>query len=108
MVRPPYGAAVRLCGIAADRWEEIDAAYYQINLLRVPPYRFVGLVYAWAIERVQHDKMDQWLADLNDLLPWQDGESEATREPSDDQPFSGLAFKVQTDPHLGKLTFVPV
>ncbi|WP_153505502.1 elongation factor G [Cumulibacter manganitolerans] len=38
----------------------------------------------------------------------QDGETEATREPSDDQPFSGLAFKVQTDPHLGKLTFVRV
>ena len=38
----------------------------------------------------------------------QDGETEATREPSDEQPFSGLAFKVQTDPHLGKLTFVRV
>ncbi|MFV0535648.1 MAG: elongation factor G [Cumulibacter sp.] len=37
-----------------------------------------------------------------------DGETEATREPSDDQPFAGLAFKVQTDPHLGKLTFVRI
>lgn len=31
-----------------------------------------------------------------------------TREPSDDVPFSGLAFKIATDPHLGKLTFVRV
>ncbi|WP_255413542.1 elongation factor G [Blastococcus sp. Marseille-P5729] len=38
----------------------------------------------------------------------QDGETEAKREPSDDQPFSGLAFKIQTDPHLGKLTYVRV
>ncbi|WP_019143660.1 elongation factor G [Aeromicrobium massiliense] len=33
---------------------------------------------------------------------------EDTREPSDEAPFSGLAFKIATDPHLGKLTFVRV
>ncbi|RIJ76910.1 elongation factor G [Nakamurella silvestris] len=37
-----------------------------------------------------------------------DGETEATREPDPSAPFSGLAFKVATDPHLGKLTFVRV
>ena len=37
-----------------------------------------------------------------------DGETPASREPSDDEPFAGLAFKVQTDPHLGKLTYVRV
>ncbi len=30
---------------------------------------------------------------------------EASREPSDDQPFSGLAFKIMTDPFVGKLAF---
>ena len=30
---------------------------------------------------------------------------EATREPGDDQPFSGLAFKIMTDPFVGKLAF---
>jgi elongation factor G len=30
------------------------------------------------------------------------------RRPSDDEPFSGLAFKIMSDPHLGKLTFVRV
>lgn len=30
------------------------------------------------------------------------------RKPSDDEPFSGLAFKIASDPHLGKLTFVRV
>jgi len=31
-----------------------------------------------------------------------------TRQPSDDEPFSALAFKIAADPHLGKLTFVRV
>ncbi|WP_317846311.1 elongation factor G [Nocardioides rotundus] len=30
------------------------------------------------------------------------------RKPSDDEPFAGLAFKIASDPHLGKLTFVRV
>ena len=30
------------------------------------------------------------------------------RQPSDDQPFSGLAYKIATDPHLGKLIYVRV
>lgn len=30
------------------------------------------------------------------------------RKPSDDEPFAGLAFKIMSDPHLGKLTFVRV
>ncbi|REE98119.1 elongation factor G [Thermomonospora umbrina] len=30
------------------------------------------------------------------------------RKPSEDEPFSALAFKIMSDPHLGKLTFVRV
>ncbi len=30
---------------------------------------------------------------------------EISREPSDDEPFSGLAFKIMTDPFVGKLAF---
>ena len=30
------------------------------------------------------------------------------RKPSDDEPLSALAFKIMTDPHLGKLTYVRV
>ena len=33
---------------------------------------------------------------------------EAERHPSDDQPFAALAFKVMTDPFVGKLTFFRV
>ena len=77
MVLTPYAAALRLCCIAAERWAELEAAYYQINLLRQRPRRFGNLVYAWAIERVEPEKLEEWQADLIDLLPWQDSSSEA-------------------------------
>ena len=35
-------------------------------------------------------------------------ENEIKRLPSDDQPFAGLAFKIASDPHLGKLIYVRV
>ncbi|TMR07193.1 elongation factor G [Actinomadura soli] len=37
-----------------------------------------------------------------------DEEKALTRRPSEDEPFSALAFKIMSDPHLGKLTFVRV
>src|SRR2546430_11270634 len=37
-----------------------------------------------------------------------DGETPVLRKPSPSEPFSALAFKIQTDKHLGKLTFVRV
>jgi elongation factor G len=37
-----------------------------------------------------------------------DGETPMLRKPSKSEPFSGLAFKIQTDKHLGKLTYVRV
>jgi elongation factor G len=37
-----------------------------------------------------------------------DEEKKIERKPSDDEPFSGLAYKIAADPHLGKLTYVRV
>jgi elongation factor G len=37
-----------------------------------------------------------------------DPEKVVMRRPSEDEPFAGLAFKIASDPHLGKLTFVRV
>jgi len=37
-----------------------------------------------------------------------DEEIEILRQPSDSEPFAALAFKIMTDPHLGKLTYVRV
>jgi len=37
-----------------------------------------------------------------------DKDKELKRKPSDNEPFSGLAFKIMTDPFVGRLTFVRV
>jgi elongation factor G len=37
-----------------------------------------------------------------------DEEEKIERKPSDSEPFSGLAYKIAADPHLGKLTYVRV
>ena len=37
-----------------------------------------------------------------------DPENEMERHPSDDEPFSALAFKIMTDPFVGKLAFCRV
>ncbi len=37
-----------------------------------------------------------------------DGESEAERHSTDDEPFAALAFKIATDPYVGTLTFIRV
>jgi elongation factor G len=36
------------------------------------------------------------------------GEHQIERKPSDDEPFSALAFKIMSDPHVGKLTYFRV
>jgi len=36
------------------------------------------------------------------------GDQEVERAPSDDAPFAALAFKIMTDPHVGKLTYFRV
>ncbi len=36
------------------------------------------------------------------------GDTELERKPSDDEPFAALAFKIMTDPHVGKLTYFRV
>src|SRR5690606_17178792 len=43
---------------------------------------------------------------MTGVLP--DSEEEVLRKPDEDEPFSALAFKVMTDPYVGKLTFFRV
>ena len=37
-----------------------------------------------------------------------DENEQVSRKPADDEPFSGLAYKIASDPHLGKLIYVRV
>jgi hypothetical protein len=79
---------VRLYTILADRFPQIEAHYYNIDILRVPKRKLLNMVYAWAIERVPHDKIEEWERELVDLLPWQDGTSEAAEQAESDSFFA--------------------
>jgi len=58
------------------------------------------------------DAVVQFLPSPPDMPPVQghttDTFERVTRKPSDDEPFAGLAFKIMTDPYVGKLTFFRV
>jgi len=46
--------------------------------------------------------------DIPDVTGMLENGQPATRRPSDDEPFSGLAFKIMTDPFVGQLIFFRV
>jgi elongation factor G len=58
------------------------------------------------------DAVIHYLPAPTDLPPMQGEDPVAggivTREPSDSAPFSALAFKVASDPHVGKITYIRV
>lgn len=70
---------VKLCFLGAERWDQIDAHYHAspVPLLRMAPHRYLNMVYSWAIERINPEKLDEWRDELHELLPWQDINSEA-------------------------------
>lgn len=63
--------------------------------------------------RLMVDAVVDYLPSPNDLPPVKGtnphhGDKEVEREADDDEPFSALAFKVLTDQHVGRLTFIRV
>ncbi|MBP9127325.1 MAG: elongation factor G, partial [Elusimicrobia bacterium] len=58
------------------------------------------------------DAVCDYLPSPVDVLPTKGhevgGEGELIREAKDDAPFSALAFKIQSDPHVGKVTYFRV
>ena len=72
MVRKPYRRVFRLCLILADRYPLIEAEYYQTDLLSLRPRKLLNLVYTWLIAHVNPEKLDEVIAELDDLLPWED------------------------------------
>jgi elongation factor G len=43
-----------------------------------------------------------------ELVRGEEGEREVTRKPDDSEPFAALAFKIMSDPYVGKLTYFRV
>ena len=65
----PYRAAVRLYSIASERWAEVEATYYQADILGYRIDRFFNLIFAWCVERVDHEKREEWELALDMPLP---------------------------------------
>lgn len=70
---------------------ELTAAYYQVDLLRLKPWKYLALVYSWCIERIPADDLDDWLLELDDLLEWQDANSEAAVQAESDSFMSMMS-----------------
>lgn len=68
--------------IAAERWGQLDSYYHALpgGLIRARTHRLMNFVYSWCVERVPEDKLDEWITELHDLLPWQDADSTAGEE----------------------------
>lgn len=72
MDRTPYRAAVRLLGFAAAYWSEIDADYYQINILDLPIYRQFNLIHTWLIRRMENEEArERFEMMLTEPLDWE-------------------------------------
>lgn len=65
MDRAPYRTAVRLLAYAATYWSEIDADYYQINILDLPIYRQMNLIHTWVTRRVPQEDREMFDHHLN-------------------------------------------
>jgi hypothetical protein len=81
VVRPPYEVALRLCFIAGERWAEIDgeAALQGANLIGLPLDRFCNAIYVWAIQRIEDDDRDMFMARLYEPLPGREPSAETVK-----------------------------
>lgn len=70
MVGKPYAVAIRLYGVAAEHWPELDAAFAAVDLIQLPAHRFLNCVRAWCLDRIEPEKREEWLAMLEMPLPW--------------------------------------
>jgi len=67
--RTPYPAALRLYAIAEQRWAEVEASYATVDLFHVGPRKFLNLIFAWCVQRIDPDKREEWEVDLESPLP---------------------------------------
>jgi hypothetical protein len=94
VVRPPYTVAVRLCIFGAERWALIDGAHPGIDLLSLPPDRYLNVVYTWLVERTPTDKMTEMEEQLRLPLPGQEDRVTAFQEEDEGASFMNTMAKL--------------
>ncbi|WP_103028877.1 elongation factor G [Salinibacter altiplanensis] len=93
--------------------DELDAVIRKATLNRDMTPMFCGsALQNTGVQRVL-DGVTNYLPSPNDVPAItghhpQDKDEEVTRRSQEDEPFSAVAFKITTDPYVGKLTFVRV
>jgi elongation factor G len=91
--------------------EELHAVIRQATLNRdITPVMCGTALQNKGVQRLL-DGIVNYLPSPNDVPPVtghhpRDEEEEIVRRPKEDEPFSAVAFKIATDPYVGKLTFV--
>ena len=70
MVGKPYARAVRLYAIAVDNWAALDGSFPAVEIATLPSYKFLNVVFRWCLDRIEPDKLEGWIAMLNEPLPW--------------------------------------
>ena len=93
---PPYPTALRLYAVAEERWPEIEANYISVDLLRLPPAKFLNAVYAWCVRYMTPEDREKWDIMLTAPLPG----TEKIRRPSDAEiDAEGAAFLAAMNTH---------
>lgn len=87
MVGSPYREAVRLLELAAAYWSEIDAHYYQIDLLDLPIYRQFNLIHTWFWDRVKQDEEKSVMFEnmLKEPMEWEKRSKTVSARVADDE-----------------------
>lgn len=87
MVRAPYRAAVRLLELAAHYWAQIDAHYYQIDLLELPIYRQFNMIYSWFLGRFagNEEALERFEEMLAEPFDWEKRQRVITASTADDE-----------------------
>jgi hypothetical protein len=94
--RTPYATALRLYAVAQERWAEIEAHYLAVDLLRLPPAKFLNAVYAWAVKWMDAEAREKWDMMLTAPLPG----TERRHRPSEGEvEVEGAAFLAAMGAH---------
>jgi hypothetical protein len=94
--RPPYPTALRLYAVADERWAEIEANYIAVDLLRLPPAKFLNCVYAWAVKYMTAEDREKWDIMLTAPLP---GTEKNHRPTESEVEAEGAAFLATMGAH---------
>src|SRR5690625_4707216 len=97
----------------AIREDEINSTIRKATMVREITSVLCGTALKYASAQIFIDRVIDYLPSARDVdaisgVDPKDDSVKLTRKPDVNEPFSALAFKIMTDPYVGKLTFFRV